>query len=86
MKPWIVLLYLLPSLALADVYQCKGHDGKISFSDQPCPHGSTSSKVDIKLPVQPKAELNPSTAPSAKSPAAPPYNRGSIPPPSNPSI
>jgi len=41
--PMLILsLALLPVIASAQVYQCKDSSGKTSFSDKPCPTGSSS--------------------------------------------
>ena len=37
----VAILALLPVCASADVYRCVGTDGKILYSDSPCPHGAT---------------------------------------------
>jgi hypothetical protein len=86
MKSMIVLLLFFPGLAFAEVYQCKGPDGKISFSDQLCPTGSTAKKVDINLPKQSTATPKATPAPNSTPPRPSPPTGGLIAPPTNPNI
>ena len=42
---YLVMLMLLPSLVLgANFYKCESSDGKVSFSDKPCPTKSTTTQ------------------------------------------
>ena len=46
MKHILALFLLVAALpAVADMYKCKGADGRVTYSDTPCPAKSVSSKI-----------------------------------------
>ena len=45
-----VALMVVPTVAMAQAYKCKGRDGKTSFQDQPCEQGSTGGPVFLSDP------------------------------------
>jgi len=49
---FIVLLFASPLVVSADIYKCKQVDGKIGFSDKPCPKTSSEEKITYKRPGQ----------------------------------
>jgi hypothetical protein len=44
----LVAACLVPSVVHADVYKCKGADGKIAFTDRPCPTGTAGEMVMLR--------------------------------------
>ena len=52
-----ILLVLPPSAASAEAFRCKQADGKVSFQDQPCQAGASSSSVKVREPAT-SAELS----------------------------
>ena len=47
----LALAALLAAPAQADVYKCRDADGKLSFTDRPCPKGAQSETVEIVDPA-----------------------------------
>jgi hypothetical protein len=45
-----VLLFALCAPAAAQVYKCRGADGKMGFSDQPCPHEQKQETIKAAPP------------------------------------
>lgn len=44
----LMLLLIFPIVSTAEIYKCKQSNGKVGFSDNPCPKGVVSEQVDIK--------------------------------------
>lgn len=52
MRIWMVAMLALAGVAQADgIIQCRGADGKVTFSDKPCPGGQTGKAVELSKPV-----------------------------------
>lgn len=58
----LLLLVCVPLFAHAQAYKCKQPNGSVSFQDQPCPTGATSSTIN--LPQQAPANVVPPTSPT----------------------
>lgn len=56
----VLALLSFPSASAAQVYRCVDAAGKVTFSDQGCADGHSSSAIDVAPPT-------PSTAPSTAS-------------------
>ena len=59
MKNLLLIIILLPAISLADIYKCKGKNGKLSFSDKPCPETSTQEKIQVQDKSQAGTESRP---------------------------
>lgn len=53
---------LVASLASAEVFECTGPHGHVTYSDAPCP-GESSVRLDLKEPVEDLNPRRPSVAP-----------------------
>lgn len=47
-KCFIAVLLFLSSVASGEIYKCQNLDGKLSFSDKPCPTESSQETISIK--------------------------------------
>jgi hypothetical protein len=48
---WVLVLMLLPSLAMADIFRCVSDDGGVRFSDAPCGDNAAVAFGEYKLSV-----------------------------------
>lgn len=56
-SPLLFLLCLIISSgAQADIYKCQGSDGKLTFSDRPCPDKAAQQIIEQSAPVMDSAE------------------------------
>jgi hypothetical protein len=60
-------LFLIPSLSSAVIYKCTAQDGRITYTDEPCPADNTTQYIDPAAP----SRLNDSSQTVPTTPALP---------------
>jgi len=68
--PLLGALLLFATTAAANVYKCTGADGRLYFTDRPCPPETKASRVEIDHAT--RVESSETVPPAAPLPAAPP--------------
>ena len=52
MRMWMAVLLVVTGVARGDgIIQCRAPDGKVTFSDKPCPGGQAGKAVELSKPV-----------------------------------